>query len=120
MASSLSIQVKTIVVDFTKSDDSVYDKIRSELTGLQIGVLVNNVGMALNPEPFGLLEDENRLMNIINYNIVSTCRMCHLIVPQMARRRSGVIINIGSITSTYPAPFVIPYAASKVLHNACT
>ena len=38
------VQVKTIAVDFRQTD--VYDKIKKGLEGLDIAILVNNVGMA--------------------------------------------------------------------------
>lgn len=39
------VETLVIDVDFTKGDD-IYDRITRELTGLEIGVLVNNVGMS--------------------------------------------------------------------------
>ena len=107
--------MKTIAVDFTNADDTVYNTIRAGLAGLEIGLLVNNVGMAPEPEPFGMVQDEKFLTDLINCNITSMCRMCHIVVPQMAKRRNGVIINIGSITSSGPGPFLTTYASSKVL-----
>lgn len=44
---SYSVKVKIIRVDFSQSD--VYDMLRSKLDELDIGVLVNNVGMTQNP-----------------------------------------------------------------------
>ena len=105
--------MKTIAVDFTKADDSVYGAIRKGLDGLNIGLLVNNVGMAPEPKPFGMIQDEQFLNNILNCNALSLCRMSHIVVPQMAKRRCGVIINIGSITSAGPSPFVNTYGATK-------
>lgn len=110
---SSPIKVKTIAVDFTKADDSVYGAIRQGLDGLNIGLLVNNVGMAPEPEPFGMVQDEKFLNDILNCNALSLCRMCHIVVPQMAKKRSGVIINIGSIASVGPCPFYTTYGATK-------
>ena len=111
---SFPIKVKTIAVDFTKADDSVYGAIRQGLDGLNIGLLVNNVGMSPEPEPFGMVQDEKFLNDILNCNALSLCRMCHIVVPQMAKKRSGVIINIGSIASVGPCPFYTTYGATKV------
>ncbi|KAB1272276.1 Very-long-chain 3-oxoacyl-CoA reductase, partial [Camelus dromedarius] len=45
------VETKTIAVDFESED--IYDKIKTSLAGLQIGVLVNNVGMSYQyPEYF--------------------------------------------------------------------
>lgn len=45
------VETRTIAVDFTLED--IYDKIKTGLAGLEIGVLVNNVGMSYEyPEYF--------------------------------------------------------------------
>lgn len=47
-----SVQTKVIAADFSTGLE-IYDRIRSEVEGLQIGVLVNNVGMSYSyPELF--------------------------------------------------------------------
>ena len=38
------METKEIVADFTKTD--IYDSIGSQLEGLDVGILVNNVGMS--------------------------------------------------------------------------
>uniref|UniRef100_A0ACB8ERC6 Uncharacterized protein n=1 Tax=Sphaerodactylus townsendi TaxID=933632 RepID=A0ACB8ERC6_9SAUR len=52
--------VKIIQADFTKNN--IYDDIEKSLQGLEIGILVNNVGMLHNPHPCcflnGSKEDE--------------------------------------------------------------
>lgn len=59
--------------------------------------------------------DEANVRGIINCNIMSMARMCHIVLPQMVRRKSGVIINIGSIASTLPTPLLTIYGATKVI-----
>lgn len=49
------VDVKTIGLDFTDTD--VYGRIAREIAGLDIGVLVNNVGMGLEPAPIHLVKD---------------------------------------------------------------
>ena len=45
-----------IAADFSSED--IYDGIKAQLSGLDIGVLVNNVGMAYDfPEYFGEVEE---------------------------------------------------------------
>jgi 17beta-estradiol 17-dehydrogenase / very-long-chain 3-oxoacyl-CoA reductase len=38
------VETKIIVVDFTK-EEGIYEKIEESIEGLEIGILVNNVGM---------------------------------------------------------------------------
>ncbi len=108
-----SIEIKTIAVDFTEGQ-SIYPKLRAELNHIQIGVLINNVGMAFKYcQPF-YKNEEDDVHSIINCNIMSMVRMCHIVLPQMIQRKSGVIINIGSTLSAMPSPLMTVYGGTKV------
>ncbi|KZS16269.1 Very-long-chain 3-oxoacyl-CoA reductase [Daphnia magna] len=108
-----SIQVKTIAVDFTESQ-KIYNTLRDELNKLQIGILINNVGMLIGfGQRFGNIEDDKGIHDIINCNILSMARMCHIILPQMTKRKKGVIVNVGSLSSAMPTPYLTIYGATK-------
>lgn len=109
-----SIEIKTIAVDYTDGL-TIYDKLRRELSQLEIGMLVNNVGMAINfAQPFAQLEPEESIPNIVNCNVMSMVRMCYLVLPQMVERKRGVIVNIGSISGAFCTPLATLYGATKV------
>ncbi len=93
--------MKTIAVDFSESQ-SIYPKLKAELGALEIGILVNNVGMTSLKRFDAMPED--KVQDIINLNVMSTTRMCHIVLPQMIQRKKGVIINIGSVSSAMPSP----------------
>ena len=111
-----TFKVETLVidVDFT-SGLEIYDKIKRSVAGLEIGILVNNVGMFYNEMEFFLdLPDlENLLDKMVKCNIVSVPMMCSIILPQMVARRNGLIINISSLSSKVVAPMMTIYSASK-------
>ena len=66
-----SVEIKTIAVDFTDGN-SIYSKIEAELSQLEIGILINNVGMAVGfAERFVEIADEKSLNDIVNCNILS-------------------------------------------------
>ena len=109
-----SVQFKTIAADFTEGE-SIYPKIQAELAGLKIGILINNVGMLTDFAQNFHAIDEVNVRGIVNCNIMSMARMCHMILPHMVRRKSGVIINIGSIAGTSPTPLLTIYGATKVI-----
>lgn len=108
------VQTKIITIDFTSTAD-IYEKIANEIQGLEIGVLINNVGLSYaNPEYYlDLPNGDKTVADIVTCNIVSITNMCKLILPSMVDRGRGVIINISSLSAVIPAPMLTVYSASK-------
>uniref|UniRef100_A0AAV2MQH8 Uncharacterized protein n=1 Tax=Knipowitschia caucasica TaxID=637954 RepID=A0AAV2MQH8_KNICA len=106
---------KVIVADFTKDD--VFKCIEDELKDMDIGVLVNNVGILPSAIPSRFSTPQNLdtvITKIINCNVKTMAKMCRIILPGMVHRRRGVVINISSGVASVPFPLYTLYSASKI------
>ena len=99
-----AVETAVIVVDFTDSKAVKTVVKELEKMSIDIGVLVNNVGM-LGPHFIPFLElEEKTARDMITVNCVSATMMCHALLPGMVERDQGAVINIVSSTSFYVMP----------------
>ncbi|XP_007429327.1 very-long-chain 3-oxoacyl-CoA reductase isoform X1 [Python bivittatus] len=112
------VETKTIVADFGNREN-IYSNIKAGLEGLEIGILVNNVGASYDyPEYFLEIPDlDNKIDMLININIISMCKMTQLVLPRMVERSKGIIINVSSMSGVIPFPFLNLYSASKAFQS---
>ncbi|MFK7936430.1 MAG: SDR family NAD(P)-dependent oxidoreductase [Saprospiraceae bacterium] len=85
----------------------------------QIDILINNAGLASGFAPIhaGDLEDWERM---IDTNLKGLLYMTRAITPHMVERRSGHVINIGSIAGKYAYPNGNVYNATKFAVDGLT
>ncbi|KAM9312172.1 uncharacterized protein PAF06_010089 [Gastrophryne carolinensis] len=110
-------KVKIIQADFTRGSE-IYPNIEQGLAGLDIGILVNNVGMVHQFIPAPFLDapgDLNKtITNMLNCNVQSMLQMTRIVLPRMVQRKKGLIINISSEAGVRPLPNHCLYSATKV------
>lgn len=107
------VLVKTEVVDFRHFSSVEASKLQELLQGLEVGVLVNNVGTSYEfCQWFHELCDEE-VQSIIALNVESTTWMIRAVLPGMLSRRSGAIVNMSSAAARAPLPLLAQYSASK-------
>ncbi|XP_055546126.1 hydroxysteroid dehydrogenase-like protein 1 [Wyeomyia smithii] len=117
--SQYSVKVQWLAIDFSQSP-KIYETIRKSLTGLEIGILVNNVGVAEeNPLAFDEISIEN-VQQSVSINIMAALQMTHMLLPGMKQRRRGLIINMSSSAGNMPMPYHNLYGASKAYLNSFT
>ncbi|BBM98140.1 17beta-estradiol 17-dehydrogenase / very-long-chain 3-oxoacyl-CoA reductase [Marchantia polymorpha subsp. ruderalis] len=113
---SKNVQVRSAVVDFTEEDlNAGLARIESAIAGLDVGILVNSVGLSYPYAKFFHEVDAQLTRNLIRVNVEVTTRMVQMVLPDMLKRRKGAIINVGSgAASILPSdPLYALYAASK-------
>tara|TARA_R110002110_G_scaffold162883_1_gene362418 strand:+ start:727 stop:1494 length:768 start_codon:yes stop_codon:yes gene_type:complete len=99
------------VVSCDLADPAGMATLINAIAGINIDVLVNNAGIAYSGS--FLDQDEDRIMNLINLNIVALTRLTHHLLPGMIERGMGRILNVASVASFQPVPSLAAYAASK-------
>ncbi len=87
--------------------DSLVDKI----SRLKIDILFNNAGLLTG----GLLEEQpiDDIYNMLQVNINALVHLTHAVLPQMLKRKKGLIINHSSVSGIMHLPCASTYAASK-------
>ena len=78
----------------------------------EIDCLINNAGLALGLDSADKADFAD-WQTMIQTNIVGLTFLTRQILPQMVERKSGYIINIGSIAGNYPYPGGNVYGATK-------
>jgi len=112
LESKHSIQAKVIPKDLSKPNapQGLYDEVLAD--SIEVTDLVNNAGFGLNGKFVDFSTEQQ--MELIQLNITSLTMLCRLFGTDMARRRSGRILNVASIAGFQAGgPLMSTYYASK-------
>jgi short-subunit dehydrogenase len=83
-----------------------------------IDILINNAGVGLySPSWDTSMEEVRRLMEL---NFFAVIGMTMLVAPHMRARRSGMVVNVGSIAGKMTLPWLTVYSASKYALGSLT
>ncbi|KAL7611459.1 short-chain dehydrogenase ptmH [Lactuca sativa] len=104
-------EIETLELDVL-SDISVSSAVKAIiLKHGKIDVLINNAGIGSTGPLAELSLDE--IKKAYEINTLGQLRMVQHVMPSMASRRSGVIVNVGSVVGKVPTPWAGSYCASK-------
>jgi len=81
-----------------------------------VDIVVNNAGYTHKNQSM-LDTDEAAFDRCFDVNVKSIYLMAQAVVPLMRKKKSGVIINVGSVSGIRPRPGLVWYAASKAAAN---
>jgi 3-oxoacyl-[acyl-carrier protein] reductase len=112
VAASISNKALAIACDVSKRAD-VQAAVEATVEAFgTIDILVNNAGTSHVRGPM-LEVDEAEFDRLMAVNVKSVFLFAHTVVPLMRKKKSGVIINIGSTAGIRPRPGLTWYNASK-------
>ncbi|KAL8200524.1 hypothetical protein R6Q57_011863 [Mikania cordata] len=104
-------QIETLELDVL-SDKSVSSAVNAIITKHgRIDVLINNAGIGSTGPLAELPLDE--IKRAYEINTLGQLRMVQQVVPSMALRRTGVIVNVGSVVGKAPTPWAGSYCSTK-------
>ncbi|KAL2170460.1 hypothetical protein VTG60DRAFT_4840 [Thermothelomyces hinnuleus] len=106
-------QAKTLAMDYSKNDDADYERLAELISGLDVGILINNVGQSHSiPVPF-LETSRDELQNIVTINCLGTLKTTQIVAPILTKRKRGLILTMGSFAGYMPTPYLATYSGSK-------
>jgi len=105
--------VKTafIAADVTQKAECVKLVAETEAQFGRLDILVNNAGTAIRKMPEDYTEEEWH--TVLDTNLTSAFLLSQAAYHAMKRAGGGKMINIGSMTSLFGAPYAAPYGSSK-------
>lgn len=110
LRSDLGVAVEVVAADLTKAAELrlVEERVRS---ASRLEMLVNCAG-------FGTVAsfptvDPDRIESEIALNVTAVVRLTRAALPGMTARRKGAIVNVSSMASFQPNPYLASYGASK-------
>ncbi len=76
-----------------------------------IDILINNAGMGLYAQSWSVPMEQAR--HVMELNLFVPLALTQLVVPHMRARRTGMIVNVGSIAGKMTLPWMTLYSVSK-------
>jgi NADP-dependent 3-hydroxy acid dehydrogenase YdfG len=115
LENSCSIQVKTF--DFDITNKKACQDFADQLSDIPIHILVNNAGLGLGLDPIHEANIDD-WETMIDTNVKGLLYLSRMISPGMVNRKSGHILNIGSIAGHQAYRGGAVYCATKFAVNA--
>ncbi|CAD8051936.1 unnamed protein product [Paramecium sonneborni] len=108
---------RIVIADFIRCTElDFFDKIYEEVKDLDIGILINNVGVSMK-NPFER-QSEVDIRQMLTINIFPVVFLTKKILPIMKQRKNrSAIINLSSIAGRLPLPFHQTYSATKAFDD---
>jgi 17beta-estradiol 17-dehydrogenase / very-long-chain 3-oxoacyl-CoA reductase len=115
-------QIRTLQLDASKDvgDTSKMEEAAASLQDINLRIILNNVGGAGGLASFTALGDRTAAdcSFIIDMNLRFPTEITRLLIPQLKKQGSGLIMNIGSATSEFGIPYLSVYSGCKAYNKS--
>ncbi len=99
------------------ADVGDWDAVAAAIGGLEVDVLINNAGVVTD-RGAAFETPDGDWTEMLSTNLRGVANCLRAVVPGMAARDRGHIVNLGSFAGLYPVPGLPLYSASKAaIHN---
>ncbi|CAL5053170.1 unnamed protein product [Urochloa decumbens] len=118
LAAAPACKVRSVAFDLAATGDDArrgVARVAAAVEGRDVGVLVNNAGATYPCAAYFHEVEERAWEAVVRVNVEAATRITRAVVPLMAARGRGAVVNVGSGSSVVvPAfPLYAVYAASK-------
>ncbi|KAL6909674.1 hypothetical protein ACP4OV_001333 [Aristida adscensionis] len=119
VAADHAVETRTVVFDLslvsTPEGEEAMRRLREAVEGLDVGVLVNNAGVAKPCAVYLHVFDVETWIRMIHVNLWALTEVTAAVLPAMVSHRRGAVVNIrsGSTEAIPSFPLYSVYAATK-------
>jgi len=108
-----NVNVEVIIAELSR-DNEVDLLVKKIEKNEDIEILVNNAGFGI-----GKVDEDvmKKRKDMVKVHILSTMKFTYAAIPNMIRKKSGIIINVSSIASFLPLPGNGVYSGTKAFLN---
>jgi short-subunit dehydrogenase len=106
-----AVDVEVLVQDLEKPEAPETTRAELSSRGVEIDALINNAGFGY-LGPFHEADPDNQL-GMLQLNVTALTQLTRLFLPDFVARGRGQILNIASMASFQPGPFMAVYYATK-------
>ncbi|TFK62325.1 3-ketoacyl-CoA reductase [Pluteus cervinus] len=107
------VSTKIHSIDFSTQEEASYVSLGAAFSGLDVGVLVNNVGKSHDMPAYFVDTPYDEMLDIVSINVTATLRVTYSVLPGMVQRKRGLVLNIGSFAGAIPSPMLATYSGTK-------
>ena len=118
LAQQFRIKTDYIAADLSKSDAPAFIYRACKERGYEVDSLINNAGIGSGGE--FMERDMRSELDMMLLNMNALVSLTHLFLRDMAVRKRGRIVNIGSMLSFMPVPYMAVYGATKAFVRSFT